>query len=173
MTNYFEYDASLNCYRIYFKKDGFFLIDEDDFKTVKNYSWFNGKRGYPITHIKENGISKTQPLHKLLFPNVGYDMDIDHINGNKMDNRRKNLRICTHQENMFNQKRRNTNSSGYIGVAFHKSACKYEAYITHGYKKHYLGVYDTAQEAALVRDKYAVKLYGEYARLNFPSVGCA
>ena len=105
----------------------------------------------------------------MLYP--GIKDEIDHINGDKLDNRRSNLRIVTHQQNAFNQKRRITNTSGYIGVSGVKDSDNYEAYIhLHGHK-HHLGVFDSARNAARTRDCVAKLVFGEYARLNFPKTG--
>lgn len=125
-----------------------------------------GKRGYPVTHIKR----KTCPLHRVLldFP---YGNDVDHISGDKLDNRRANLRVCTHRENMRNQKMRNTNTSGYMGVSYLRCAGKYEAYVHCDGKKHYLGLFASPREAALARDRAARTLFGQYARLNLPQEG--
>lgn len=106
-------------------------------------------------------------MHRLLF-NFPVGFDIDHISGDKMDNRRANLRLCTHQQNMFNQKKRNTNTTGYMGVSYLKNAHAYEAYVHHHGKKHHFGLHEAPEEAALARDYGAKKLFGEYARLNFP-----
>lgn len=140
-----------------------FLIDWDDHERISRYTWHLGKRGYPVTHIKR----KTHPLHRVLldFPD-GYD--VDHISGDKLDNRRANLRVCTHQENMCNQKMRNTNTSGYMGVSYLRCAGKYEAYVHCDGKKHYLGLFASPREAAIARDKAAHTLFGQYARLNLP-----
>ncbi len=156
-------------YSCFFANGNYFLIDKADYDFVSQYTWHQGKRGYPITmSIKRTALT----LHRLLldFP-VG---DVDHISGDKLDNRRTNLRICTHQQNMFNQKTRNTNTSGYTGVSFLRCAKKYEAYIHCDGKKHYLGLHASAEKAAQARDQAALKLFGEYAKLNSPpGSGCA
>jgi len=105
----------------------------------------------------------------MLYP--GIQGEIDHINGDKLDNRRSNMRIVTHQQNAFNQKRRCTNTSGYIGVSGVKDSDSYEAYIhIHG-RKHHLGVFNNARNAARTRDCVAKLIFGEYARLNFQKAG--
>jgi len=92
--------------------------------------------------------------------------DVDHISGDKLDNRRGNLRICSHQQNMFNQKMRCTNSSGYYGVSRSSKTGKFEAYLHIDGRKKYLGTYDSAEQAAVARDAAAVRFFGDYARLN-------
>ena len=83
----------------YFQSGGAFLFDELDLPLIQEHTWHHGKRGYPATHYK----GKTVVFHKLLYPDI--QGEIDHINGDKLDNRRSNLRIVTHQQNAFNQKR--------------------------------------------------------------------
>ena len=84
-----------------FASGGDFLFDEIDLPLIRAHTWHLGKRGYPATHIG----GRTVVLHRLLFPDA-QEYEIDHINGDKLDNRRRNLRLCTHQQNAFNQKRR-------------------------------------------------------------------
>lgn len=146
-----------------FAKGGAFLFDLADLPLIQRHTWHLGKRGYPATHIG----GKTVVLHRLLFPDMD-GFEIDHINGDKLDNRRANLRTCTHQQNGFNQKRLETNTSGYIGVSFSPRLGCFEAYIHHNGSKHHLGLYSDPAAAARVRDCVARLLFREYARLNFP-----
>lgn len=146
-----------------FAREGDFLFDEIDLPLIQAHTWHLGKRGYPATHID----GKTKVLHRLLFPEAaGYE--VDHINGDKLDNRRSNLRLCTHQQNAFNQGRRRTNTSGYIGVSYVRGQGCFEAYIHHHGRKHHLGLFPDAAMAARTRDCIAKMLFKEYARLNFP-----
>ena len=147
-----------------FAKGGAFLFEIADLPLIQRHTWHLGKRGYPATHVR----GKTVVLHRLLFPEAD-GMEIDHINGDKLDNRHANLRACTHQQNGFNQKRRHTNTSGYIGVSFSPRLGYYEAYIHYDGTKHHLGLYADPAAAARVRDYVARLLFGEFARLNFPS----
>ncbi len=146
-----------------FTTGGEFLYDVADHPLISQYTWQRGKRGYPTTGINR----KTTVMHRVLygFPS---GVDIDHISGDKLDNRRANLRICTHQENMFNQKMRNTNTSGFTGVSYLKNTRSYEAYIHHSGKKHHLGLFADPADAAVARDHAARRLFGEFARMNFP-----
>ena len=125
----------------FFQNGGAFLFDELDLPLIQEHTWHHGKRGYPATHHK----GKTVVFHKLLYPHI--QGEIDHINGDKLDNRRSNLRIVTHQQNAFNQKRRCTNTSGFIGVSGVKDSDCFEAYIhIHG-RKHHLGIFDSVRPA--------------------------
>lgn len=169
MKNRYEFSDDGKTCRIYFNSGTSFIIDASDFTEVSQHNWFEERNGYPSynTSRKSPEGRRRVTLHRFLMkPQVG--VDIDHISGDRLDNRRCNLRVCSHQENMFNQKTRNTNSSGFNGVSFQKSAGKYAAYINQNEKKYHLGLFDTAEEAAAVRDKAAAKLYREFARFNLP-----
>ena len=145
------------------KKGEAFFFDFFDYELLTSYHWSISKRGYVVAKIKR----KEVPMHKLLFTNTkGYD--VDHISGDKLDNRKSKLRICTHQQNMFNQKIRKNNTTGFIGVSLMKNIGKYEAYVHHNGKKYSMGLHRNAVDAAIARDKGAINLFGEYARLNFP-----
>jgi len=95
------------------------------------------------------------------------DSIVDHKNQNRSDNRWCNLRKATKSQNMINKQKIKNNTSGYIGVCWHKKAAKYEAYVASNKIKYYLGLFDSAKEAAQVRDNKAIELFGEYAGLNF------
>jgi hypothetical protein len=108
-------------------------------------------------------------LHRYLL-NFPKDMEVDHINGNTLDNRRENLRICTSRQNTYNMGSRKNSSSKYKGVSFmnnckrwracaHKQIDKY----TTIYKR---GTFDTEKEAATKYNEWAIELFGEFARLN-------
>ena len=108
---------------------------------------------------------KDVKLHRLVM-NASQDMYVDHINGNILDNRKENLRICTMQQNNCNTKLRSNNSSGYKGVSYNKENRKWRAYIAVHGSTHYLGYYKTAKEAAERYNKAAPIYHGEFAQLN-------
>ena len=131
------------------------LVDYD----VANLRNWHSSNGYAKT--RENG--KDLYLHNAIMrPSNGFV--VDHINGDKLDNRRKNLRICTHTENMWNQKKRKNNTSGHKGVT--KRNDLYEAEIrVHGVR-HYLGSFDTAKEASRAYQAASKRFHGEFARIK-------
>lgn len=94
--------------------------------------------------------------------------DVDHINGNPLDNRIVNLRHATRSQNMANSKSARGSSSHYLGVSFDKSRGKWAAELTTRYKKRHIGRYADEEEAARAYDKVALETHGPYARLNFP-----
>lgn len=92
-------------------------------------------------------------------------MSTDHINGNRLDNRKKNLRVCTHSENCKNRGNRIDNKTGYKGV-FPYGNGRFRVKIKLDGKMLHVGLYDTADEAARAYNRKAKELFGKYARLN-------
>jgi len=94
-------------------------------------------------------------------------MEVDHINGNGLDNRKCNLRLATSSQNKRNQrKQRRKTSSKYKGVYWHKRDKVWVVRIQAEGKEKYIGSYKTEQEAALAYNEAALKYHGEYAKLN-------
>lgn len=91
----------------------------------------------------------------------------DHINGNGLDNRRKNLRLCSVSQNACNQKPRVNNTSGFRGVYRKKGIKNWLVLIQYKKKSRHVGYYSTAIEAARAYDKAARKHHGAFARTNF------
>ncbi len=134
-------------------KGKFALIDEDDFVRVSNKSWFLNDQGYALW---ANG-KKNIRLHRFILDYYG-DKDIDHINRDKLDNRKSNLRIVDRSTNNFNAKVRVDNTSGYKGVHFFKPAQLWRAYIGGTKKRVELGYFKTKEEAIEARKKAEVGL---------------
>lgn len=137
------------------------LCDEDRLPEVNKHNWYLSTIGYirAATHKKKFN------LHSFLYPEL---KRIDHINGNKMDNRSCNLRECTHSQNLFNRSVQKNNTTGYKGVTFDKHNNKYRACISVDKKGIKIGRFVTKEEAARAYDKKAFELRGEFAYLNFP-----
>jgi hypothetical protein len=97
-------------------------------------------------------------------------MVVDHINGNRLDNRKSNLRICTQFQNTKNRFKSRSNKSGYKGVSFFKAKYPLKkpwvAEIVYNYKRISLGYFYTKEDAAKAYNKKAIELFGEFAKLN-------
>lgn len=156
------------------------IVDEDDFERLCGYSWHyegSSKKQYASRKIYVKGTYKIGKKQKTIrmhtdvmgVPPKGYV--IDHINGNSLDNRKSNLRICLFSQNAKNQKNRTHYkgkkcSSIYKGVSWHKKSKKWIAYIMVDYKCIYLGTFSDEKEAGKEYNKNASIYFGEFARLN-------
>lgn len=147
------------------------LIDKEKFDLVSQFKWHARKDRhifYASTNTKNcNGTRLYLSMHRLIMqpPN---DLQIDHINGDGLDNRLENLRIVYKAQNLFNQRKRAKNtSSQYKGVYLHKKKQKWQAQIQHNKKVIYLGYFHKEKDAARAYDMKARELFGEYACLNF------
>lgn len=144
--------------------DKFALVDDEDFERVNQRQWTpaNGGR-YARATIRKDGLSTLILMHRFIL-DTPPGMDTDHINGDGLDNRRANLRISTHAENMRNR----FSSRGLKGVHFRKGRQVYQAYISVDKKLTRLGHFISQEAAACAYDYAAKELHGEFARLNFP-----
>ena len=123
------------------------IIDAIDEPLLAQHSFYLTKSGYYRTNVRlSNGKQRTKSLHQLILGDAQNGMVIDHINRDKSDNRRANLRFVTRSQNSQNQTLQKTSSSGFRGVSFHRQMNKWQAHC--GGK--YLGSYLTREEAATV-----------------------
>ncbi len=147
--------------------DEYAVIDDQYFDEISKYIWFLSPQGYVRRDKKINGISYAIFLHKLIL-NTPKGFDTDHINGNKLDNRRSNLRICKHKDNSRNAKKRIDGvTSRYIGVHYAKDRKKWVSKINVNSKRFSIGEFDKEIWAAMARDLWAKELFGKFAKLNF------
>ncbi len=160
---YNTYDLSGEYAIGYTKKGEKFYFDLDDYDKVKDYCWRIGNRGYVMCTV--NSFKKS---YDLLFHRLVMDCPdgkvVDHINGKETrhDNRKNNLRVCEHQENMCNYPIPVNNTSGVKGVSWDNRHEKWKAYITSEGERINLGSFDIFEEAVQSR-KHAEDIYhGEY-----------
>jgi hypothetical protein len=145
------------------------IVDAEDYERVRRHKWCLSRTGKQL-YAQRRYRGKTIRMHQFIM-NPPKGMVVDHIDGNGLNNRRCNLRICTPQQNIWNQKRRKEPgaSSQYIGVHRDKDRSdKWYVKIQCAGAGIYLGPFDSEIEAARARDRKALELFGEYARLNLP-----
>jgi hypothetical protein len=177
--------------------DKYALVDDEDYEKIveakdkwgRPKKWYCHNNGGARTDYAMSG-NRRDSIHRLVMGDPR-GMCVDHINGDTLDNRKENLRVCTRSQNSQNQKIKSHSQSGYKGVYEVKKPNRYKyvskktgkvtysesipkkrfrAHIGGGQGKSPIGLgyYATAEEAAEVRDKKALEIHGEYARLNFP-----
>lgn len=149
--------------KIKLTKGKYTIVDDADFEFLNQWKWYLGGQGYAARRIwnKANKTYSGLYLHKLLL--VG--KEVDHINGDKLDNRRSNLRFCTRSQNQANRPKMCGNSK-YKGVSFHTRDKIWNAYIRFQYKLIHLGNFKSDIQAASAYNLAATKYFGEYAKLN-------
>lgn len=141
------------------------MWDSSDGELVGSHVWYvgtmGGKKRYAFTRID----GKTTYMHRLLM-NAPDGVEVDHINGNGLDNRRSNLRLATRQQNCVNRPPVPNKTSRFKGVSWCRSSKKWVAVIHTNRKKTTLGYFVDEKEAARAYDKEASIRFGEFAFLN-------
>lgn len=137
-----------------------FIIDAEDFNRVKNYCWRKDRKGYIVANSR-NGSNKIIWLHRVIMKAKDNEI-VDHINWDKSNNKKSNLRIATKTQNNINIKRKSNNTSGYTGVSVLKNG-KYRSAISINGKKYHLGTFDRLEDAVKVRHKAEQILHGEWS----------
>lgn len=145
------------------------VVDDADYEWLSLYKWnacvhYNG-RAYATTNRGPDG--HPARMHRLILT-ADPGMDIDHIDGNGLNNQRANLRTATRSQN--NANKRPHKGRRYKGVfrVSKKESSRWKASIRKDGKTYHVGVYDTEEDAARAYDTSARAMFGEYARLNFP-----
>lgn len=139
-------------------------VDPSDFAWLSRHKWHAKKLGGRFYACRtEKG--RTILMHREIM-HAPKGMVVDHKKDHSLNNRRRNLRICTQGQNRVNSKPRG-GRSGFKGV--YPQGDKWYGVVERGGKQHYAGTFLTPIEAARARDRLALKLFGEYAWLNFPN----
>jgi hypothetical protein len=141
------------------------VVDEEDYAFLSQWTWYPYVRSngvYVGRRVRDNGRQKTIYLHRLLL-NAPKGIEVDHINGNPLDNRKSNIRLCTRSQNNQNIKK-TKGKIPYKGVSEKRDG--YQVSVAKNGKRHWVGSFKTIKEAALAYNKKATELFGEFASVN-------
>lgn len=154
--------------RIPLTQGKFAIVDDADFEWLNQYKWCAhkvGKSWYAVGWLYYQNRKRQVGIHQLIL-NTPADMQSDHRNGDGLDNRRSNLRICTSSQNLGNSRKSKRRTSQFKGVYWERARRKWHVEIKVLGKRRHLGRFDDELEAAATYDTAARELFGEFARPN-------
>lgn len=146
----------------------FALVDDEDYEELVKWKWYamkSGKTFYAGRSNPKKPFEKRKAsirMHRQLTSPVE-GMEVDHVNGNGLDNRRENLRVCSRNENQHNRPLQKNNSSGYKGVYFDTRNKKWKAQISVNSRNRAIGYFSTPEEAHTAYCEAAKKHHGEFS----------
>ena len=144
------------------------LVDDEDYEWLNQCDWLHtpsGSRSDAMRWSKEAGERVALYMHREIMA-APATVDVDHVDRDGLNNRRRNLRLATRSQNLRNSKKRNGCSSRYKGVSFSRYRGKWEAYIHVDGRKLNLGLFIEEAAAAHAYNEAAEIHFGEFARLN-------
>ena len=151
------------------------IVDDDDYKLLSKFKWMAFVCEHTVYAARKTYINKKNRhffMHRFILGlgNDGSDksIEVDHINGSGLDNRKVNLRPCTSQQNKFNKRNRSDNKSGYKGVSWFQKRNRWISQIQMSGRNMMIGRFKDKIEAAKSYDNKARELFGDFARTNFP-----
>lgn len=149
--------------KIKLSRGKFAILDNKDFRNLSRFTWCINGGGYAFRTDHNGGSPVGIYMHRcILIAEKG--IQIDHKNGNKLDNRRSNLRRCNTSENSLNKKMGIRNKSGFKGVS--KTTSGWRAAIVRNGRQYHLGVFQSKLRAALAYDSAARQIHGRFCRTN-------
>lgn len=143
------------------------LVDDEDYERVSAYKWqaMAGSPNKDVWYASRGALNRCL-LHRFIV-NAPDDIDVDHHNGNGLDNQKRNLRLATASQNGANRKP--NRGRRFKGVHYHQVARRWRAVLKcQGGVGTYLGQFHTPEDAARAYDAKAIEMFGEFARPNFP-----
>lgn len=160
-----SYDMTTEDFAIGYTQNGEpFWFDKEDIELVKNYCWHYDKYGYVVSI--ERDTRKKVVLHRLIMGIDNPLIEIDHKthlvgNAHKIDNRKSNLEIVSHADNMKNQGKYKNNTSGVTGVCWYPNYNQWMAYINVDHNRIHLGYFDEKEDAISARKQAEIKYFGD------------
>lgn len=144
-------------------KGQFAVVDDEDYESLSQFKWCLHSNGYAKRHEGGRNNRRCIYMHRMVARALESD-SVDHADGNKLNNSRSNLRVCTHQQNCYNTKMHKDNISGKKGVTLIKATGRYMARIQANGKSRHLGVFATPEEASECYAQAAQRLHGEFSK---------
>ncbi len=144
------------------------IIDDEDYESLNQYKWHAQKASngfYAVRCVYVNRKCIKLGMHRQVLPCLD-NQEIDHKNRNTLDNRKSNLRIVTHAQNMKNRNKHKNNKSGIKGVYWDKRGKKWRSEIRVDGKKIHLGMFSDLMEAKTMRNNSEIKYFGEYSAIS-------
>lgn len=142
----------------------FALVDDEDFDRVSKIHWFVNDNGYAMAG-GFHGMPTRARMHRFILGKKAGKYT-DHINGDKLDNQRANLRVCTNAQNMRNIPPKKQNTSGFKGVTWQEDCKRWKAQIKVNYKNIHIGIFKIKEDAARAYNEAALKYFGKFAWIN-------
>lgn len=143
-------------------------VDDADADRASSLRWYLDSRGYAAAHLPGTGAKIQMHRYVLGLPKFVPGGDcVDHINGDRLDNRRANLRLCSRSQNRLNAPAKSGGTSRFKGVDHFPRGNRWKAQIQFEGRKEYLGLFANEEDAARAYDARARELFGDFARLNF------
>lgn len=150
------------CSYVMLGRGQFALVDNSELERLSCRIWHVAAVGYAVTYFKKKAVL----MHRVVFGAAPWEV-MDHINLNKLDNRRANLRVCNFTQNNGNRKqRKDARGSKFKGVSLDKRDGIYYVIGTYKGKHSCLGRFEKETEAAKAYDRWAVSMFGQFARIN-------
>ena len=154
--------------KIKLTQNKYVLVDDDDYEMLNMYKWYIKKGGntfYAARSIfSKDGNQKTIRMHRLLL-NAPKGIEVDHKDGNGLNNQKSNIRLATRSQNRMNRPKQSRNTSGFKGVSWDKTHRVWMAYITLNNVQKNLGYFKSKQEAYQARRKANIEYHNEFAHI--------
>lgn len=138
-----------------------FYFDKEDYDKIKDHCWYV-ESGGRVCARNRNGRTPIK-MHRIILNVFDVKIEIDHIDHDQKNNRKNNLRICTHQQNLRNRIVQKNNKTGFLGVYYRQDTKKYSAYIVVDDKKINLGCFSEIKDAISARSIAEKKYFGDYS----------
>ena len=144
------------------------LVDDADYEFLSRFKWC----AHAITNTffasrRPTKLFKHELMHRAILSPIPKGLEVDHIDGNSLNNQKSNLRPCTRSQNQWNSRLNSNNTSGVKGVSWYKKRSLWVAHIGVLGKRKTLGYFDEKEAAALAYDNAARSLFGEFAKTNY------